>query len=65
MKFKYIGTGAFIPGVPARDLTDADFQSLSEELQDAVSQSGLYSIANSKKSDSTAVKELLNDDPEQ
>lgn len=30
LRFKYIGEGAWIPGVPARDLTDEDMAELGE-----------------------------------
>lgn len=32
-KFKYIGDGGFVPGLPARDLTDDDLRELAPELR--------------------------------
>lgn len=44
ISIKYKGAGgAFIPGVPARDLTQSEFESLPGETQKACIASGLYS----------------------
>lgn len=40
--WKYVGTGEFIDGVPARDLTQADVDWLHEDLRPAVEQSRFY-----------------------
>lgn len=40
--WKYVGTGEFIDGVPARDLTQADVDWLHEDLRSAVEQSRFY-----------------------
>ena len=42
MEFKYIGNGEFYDGIPARDLTDAEFSALSEEHQRLVENGKLY-----------------------
>ena len=39
---KYVGTGEFIDGVPARDLTQADVDWLHVDLRPAVEQSRFY-----------------------
>lgn len=39
MAYKYIGNGAFIPGVPARDLTDEEVRKHGEKT---IKDSGLY-----------------------
>jgi hypothetical protein len=39
--WKYKG-GGFIPGVPARDITEQEYEQLDAELQKAVRESGLY-----------------------
>lgn len=38
----YKGAGAFIDGIPARDLTEQDWARLDEDARAAVAQSGLY-----------------------
>lgn len=48
MKLKYIGRGASLPNVPARDLTEADFEERRELWADegiteaVILRSGLY-----------------------
>lgn len=44
MKAKYIGNGAYLMGIPARDLFDADWNALSKEQREAVIKSDLYEI---------------------
>ncbi len=49
--YKYLGDGfSFIPGVPTRDLSEADFKALSPELRDDCLKSGLYVAEVTKKS---------------
>jgi hypothetical protein len=46
VKAKYVGDGSeFLNGVPARDLTDEDWNRLTEEQQDAVINSRIYARA--------------------
>jgi hypothetical protein len=40
MAWKYVGDGAFIPGVPAKDLSDKDVRDLN--IEEAVRASDLY-----------------------
>jgi hypothetical protein len=40
MAWKYVGDGAFIPGVPAKDLSDQEVKELG--IQEAVEASDLY-----------------------
>jgi len=39
---KYKGHGAFIPGVPARDMTPVEWESLPQALRDQAIQADLY-----------------------
>lgn len=39
IKYRYLQTGEFYNGVPARDLTDEDFAALDPEAQEAVAAS--------------------------
>lgn len=41
---KYIGDGAYLLGVPARDLTDKEWSQLMPEQRTAAEASGLYEI---------------------
>jgi hypothetical protein len=47
MAWKYVGDGAFIPGVPARDLSDKEVKELG--IQEAVEASDLYKKESAKK----------------
>ena len=47
MAWKYVGDGAFIPGVPARDLSDKEVKELG--IQEAVEASDLYKKDSAKK----------------
>lgn len=38
----YTGDGLYLPGVPARTLTKAEYEKLSERMRVSVDQSGLY-----------------------
>lgn len=40
--WKYIGKGGYIDGIPARDLTAADWARMNEDERAAVENSGLY-----------------------
>ncbi len=42
IKFKYTGAGHFYQGIPARDLTEADWAGLTLEQRDLVMGGGLY-----------------------
>jgi hypothetical protein len=47
MAWKYVGNGDFIPGVPARDLSDKEVKEL--DIQEAVEASALYKKTTAKK----------------
>ncbi len=42
---RYRGDGAFILGVPARDLTEDEFSALPDDVRKQVVNSGLYDFA--------------------
>lgn len=43
IKFNYVGSGGeFLHGIPARDLTEADWERLTKAQQDIVTVSHLY-----------------------
>lgn len=46
---KYKGIKAFIQGIPARDLTDVEWNALSKEQQKAAIESGLYELPAKQK----------------
>lgn len=46
---KYVGGGAFLSGVPARDLEDGDWARLSGPKQDLVKLSPLYEMVEPEK----------------
>lgn len=41
-RYKYVGTGDYLEGVPARDLEDAEYAALTESQQSDVRKCGLY-----------------------
>lgn len=41
---RYIGDGASIPGIPARDLSAEEIAALSDEQRTALVTSGLYTL---------------------
>jgi hypothetical protein len=45
---KYIGDGAAIPGIPARDMTKAEFMKLDVETRAIILACGLYEIRKDK-----------------
>jgi hypothetical protein len=45
----YKGNGEFVSGVPARDLTEAEWEQLSKEQKKAALDSGLYEKSKPKK----------------
>jgi hypothetical protein len=49
VRYRYIGDGAYLPGIPARDLTDEDLAELTEEQRAAVAASAIYEDAGGKK----------------
>ena len=51
-RVKYIGNGAFWPGVPARDLENGEWQAIDEGLRKQLVEQKLYRIGKSKKSKS-------------
>lgn len=46
--YKYVGNGNWIAGVPARDLSRAEFEALDGDLQEAVKKCGLYELVKTK-----------------
>lgn len=46
--YKYKG-GAFLVGVPARDLTEEEVQKLSKDLQEVVKKGNLYELVEEKR----------------
>jgi hypothetical protein len=40
--YQYVGSGEYLSGIPARDLTSADVDALSDEQRDALQNSALY-----------------------
>lgn len=49
VKFRYVDTsGAFLPGIPARDLTDEDLEALTEEQRAAIAECAIYQAAAGK-----------------
>ena len=42
MKYKYVGTGEFYAGIPAKDLTEEAFEKLDAEQKRLVQNSKLY-----------------------
>ena len=51
-RVKYIGNGAFWPGVPARDLQNGEWEAINEDVRNILLDFKLYSIDKSKKSKS-------------
>jgi len=51
MKYKYVGNGAWYPGVPAKDITEEMYEKLSPEAKVYLEKdkSKLYEKAGSKK----------------
>lgn len=47
-KIKYVGDGGFIQGVPARNLTQEDFDAFDKDTQALILASGLYEISTDK-----------------
>ena len=54
----YIGKGAFLDGIPARDLTAADWARLNEDARAAVEGSPFYRRAPRPKAEEPAVEKL-------
>ncbi len=49
LKYRYLQTGEFFQGVPARDLTDEDWDGLDPEAREAVAGSAIYREATAKE----------------
>lgn len=45
LRFKYVGDGSYLPGIPARDLTDEDLKELTPEQQANVAAAAIYEAA--------------------
>ncbi len=41
-RFKYVGGGSFLPGIPARDLDDEDLRQMTEEQRRELEGSTIY-----------------------
>jgi hypothetical protein len=49
---RYVGAGAFVPGIPARDLDGDEWAALDPSLREAAEMGGLYEIVPAKKAKS-------------
>ena len=49
IKYKYVGSGHYFQGVPARDLTEVDWAKLDEAQRQLVEGGGLYQKAEPKR----------------
>lgn len=49
VKATYIGSGAFVMGIPARDISVEEWDAMSTETQAAIARCGLYEMAESKE----------------
>lgn len=56
MKALYRGGGGFVPGVPARHLTAAEYEALTAEERAALRASGLYEVRTAKELDAGAAE---------
>lgn len=54
MKYIYVGKSSYIDGIPARDLSDAEFDALPVEKQKAVKTCGLYKPVSEAKPESVS-----------
>ena len=59
----YIGKGAFLDGIPARDRTAADWARLSEDARAAVEGSPFYRRAPRPKAEEPAAPEAVEEKP--
>lgn len=50
MKVKFIGGGYFI-GIPARDLTEDEWNAIPKDEQKAILKSGIYTLVEDKKAE--------------
>ncbi len=57
----YIGKGEFLDGIPARDLTAADWARLGEDERAAVERSKLYRRAPQPKAEEPPPPEVIED----
>lgn len=51
MVAKYIGDGAFIHGVPARDMDESEWDALTDEEREAALVRKLYRLSGARRSD--------------
>lgn len=46
---KYVGDGAFLHGVPARDLDESEWDALTDEERAAAVERGLYRVSGARR----------------
>lgn len=63
MTYKYIGQGAFQHGIPARDITDAEFAAFTNDQRARVIACGLYKLVGEPVPEEVEAKEHKNDKP--
>lgn len=49
LRFKYTGDGSYLPGIPARDLSDEDIEALTPEQRADVAAATIYESATPTK----------------
>lgn len=54
MMARYVGGGAWLHGIPARDLTAEEWEALSQEQRDAATARGLYVVEETAEPEATA-----------
>jgi hypothetical protein len=57
MTWKFVKPDCFLIGVPARDLSDEEYETLGEEQKKAVRESGVYRRERAKDKDKAEVKD--------
>ena len=45
---RYVGDGDYVPGIPARDLSAAEWKKISETVREQLVEAGLYRPVSSK-----------------
>lgn len=63
MTLRYVGDGAALPGVPARDLTDDDLAAFALDA-DALVKTGLYTQSGAKKAAGPAQNKMVQPETE-
>ena len=54
IKVEYTGNGEFYRGIPARDLTDEEFETLDKDARTLLKESPVYKVLSKPKKVSTA-----------